>query len=213
MTAARSFRIAAIAGDGIGQEVMPEGLRVLDAAATGFGFNVHVDKFDFACAAYFEKHGAMLPADWQPLLEGYDAILFGAVGWPAKVPDHVSLWESLVQFRRHFDQYACLRPVKLMAGLPSPLADPGPIDFLIVRENTEGEYSQVGGRMFEATDREFVCQQTIMTRLGVDRILRFAFDQARQRRRLLTSVTKSNGIAIAMPYWDERFREIAADYP
>ncbi len=156
----------------------------------------------------------MLPADWQQQLAGYDAIFFGAVGWPDAVPDHVSLWGSLLQFRRHFDQYVCLRPVRLMPGVPSPLADPKGIDLVIVRENTEGEYSEVGGRMFEGSERELVLQETVMTRHGVDRILRFAFELAASRKaRHLTSATKSNGVAVAMPYWDERVEEIAGSYP
>ncbi len=210
---ARKYRLASIPGDGIGTEVIPEGLRVLKAAAKKFGFNLQVDDFDFACADYYEKHGRMMPEEWKAMLQSYDAILFGAVGWPDKVPDHVSLWGSLVQFRRQFDQYVSLRPVRLMPGVRSPLADPGEIDFVIVRENTEGEYSEVGGRMFEGTDREIVAQETFMTRVGVDRIQRYAFELAKKRKKHLTSATKSNGIAISMPYWDERFRMMAKNYP
>ena len=211
----RHHRIAAIPGDGIGQEVVPEGLRVLRAAAERFGFGLEVDHFDFASVDYYEQHGAMLPPDWKARLAGYDALYFGAVGWPSRVPDHVSLWGSLVQFRRQFDQYVNLRPVRLMPGVPCPLAGraPGDIDFLIVRENTEGEYSEVGGTMFEGTEREVVMQQTIMTRVGVDRILRYAFEQAQRRGKHLTSATKSNGIAISMPYWDRRVEEVAKSYP
>ena len=213
--AQRSYRIAAIPGDGIGKEVVPEGLRALDAAAAKYGFTIEVDHFDFACADYYLKHGMMMPVDWKAQLIGYDAILFGAVGWPAQVPDHVSLWGSLVQFRREFDQYVSLRPVRLMPGVTSPLAGRvhGDIDFLIVRENTEGEYSEVGGRIFAGTERETVLQETVMTRIGVDRILRYAFEQALQRKKHLTSATKSNGIAITMPYWDERVQEMAKSYP
>ncbi len=214
-SATRHYRIASIPGDGIGKEVVPEGLRALDATARAFGFGVEVDHFDFACAEYYERHGAMLPSDWKETLSRYDAILFGAVGWPAKVPDHISLWGSLVQFRRQFDQYVNLRPVRLMPGVTSPLTGrvPGDIDFMIVRENTEGEYSEVGGRIFEGTEREVVLQETIMTRVGVDRILRFAFELARKRKSHLTSATKSNGIAITMPYWDQRVVEMAKQYP
>jgi tartrate dehydrogenase/decarboxylase/D-malate dehydrogenase len=143
------------------------------------------------------------------------------VGWPATVPDHVSLWGSLLKFRRDFDQYVNLRPARLMPGIRSPLVDrqgqplaPGAIDMLIVRENTEGEYSAVGGRMYEGTDREIVMQQTIMSRQGVDRVLKFAFDEAMKRpRKKLTSATKSNGIAITMPYWDERVESMSRQYP
>ena len=214
-------RIAVIAGDGIGQEVMPEGLRVLDAAARRFGIELQVDEFDFANCAYFERHGQMMPDDWKDRIGGHHAIFFGAVGWPAIVPDHVSLWGSLLKFRREFDQYVNLRPARLMPGIRSPLVDrqgqplkPGAIDMWIVRENTEGEYSSIGGRMFEGSDREFVVQETVMTRHGVDRVLRFAFELAASRpRSKLTSATKSNGIAITMPYWDERVQAMAKHFP
>ena len=214
-------RIAVIAGDGIGQEVMPEGLRVLDAAARRFGIGLQVDEFDFANCAYFARHGQMMPDDWKDRIGGHDAILFGAVGWPATVPDHISLWGSLLKFRREFDQYVNLRPARLMPGIRSPLVDrqgqplkPGDIDMWIVRENTEGEYSSIGGRMYEGTEREVVMQQTVMSRYGVDRVLKFAFELAASRpRRKLTSATKSNGIAITMPYWDERVKAMAAAYP
>ncbi|TQS40417.1 tartrate dehydrogenase [Cryptosporangium phraense] len=210
------YRIAVIPGDGIGTEVVPEGVRCLLAAADAFGFSLDLVEFDFASAAYWEKHGTMLPSDWQPTLEPFDAIFFGAVGWPSVVPDHVSLWGSLLQFRRVFDQYVNLRPCRLLPGVRSPLADrsPGEIDFVVVRENTEGEYSSIGGRIFEGTDRETVLQETVMTRHGVDRVLRFAFEYASRRdARHLTSATKSNGISITMPYWDERVAAMAADYP
>lgn len=209
----RQYRIASIPGDGIGREVIPEAVRTLEAAARAYEFDLKLDTFEFACADYYLEHNAMLPENWRETLSGYDAILLGAVGWPAVVPDHISLWGSLVQFRREFDQYVSLRPVRLMPGVTAPLTTATDIDFVIVRENTEGEYSQVGGRMFPGTDREFVCQETVMTRVGVDRIQRFAFELARQRGRKLTSATKSNGIAISMPYWDERFENMAASYP
>lgn len=212
----RHYRIAALAGDGIGKEVMPEGLRVLEAAAEKFGFTIAVDEFDFASCDYYVQHGKMMPDDWKEQIGGHDAIFFGAVGWPDLVPDHISLWGSLIQFRREFDQYVNLRPVRLMPGVPSPLAGrkPGDIDFYVVRENTEGEYSSVGGKIFPGTDREVVLQETIMTRVGVDRILRYAFDLAQKRdAKHLTSATKSNGISISMPYWDERVEEMAANYP
>lgn len=209
-------RIAVIPGDGIGTEVVPEGLRVLEAAATRFGIGLTFEEFDFASCDYYVKHGDMLPADWKERIGGHDAIFFGAVGWPATVPDHVSLWGSLLKFRREFDQYVNLRPVRLMPGVPSPLANrkPGEIDFYVVRENTEGEYSSVGGRMFEGTEREVVLQETVMTRTGVDRVLKFAFELAASRpAKHLTSATKSNGIAITMPYWDERVQAMAGNYP
>jgi tartrate dehydrogenase/decarboxylase / D-malate dehydrogenase len=212
----RRYRVAVIPGDGIGKEVVPEGLRALEKAAKRFGFALDCDSFDFASCDYYARHGAMMPEDWREQIGGHDAIFFGAVGWPATVPDHVSLWGSLLQFRRSFDQYINLRPVKLMPGVPCPLAGrkAGDIDFFVVRENTEGEYSSIGGRMFAGTEREFVVQETVMTRVGVDRVLKFAFDLAMKRpKRHLTSATKSNGISITMPYWDERVEAIAKSYP
>ena len=212
----KTHRIAVIAGDGIGNEVMPEGLRVVEAAARKFGIGLAFTTFDWAHCGYYEKHGQMMPADWFEQLRGFDAIFFGAVGWPGKVPDHISLWGSLLKFRRDFDQYVNLRPVRLMPGVPCPLANRkvGDIDFYVVRENTEGEYSAIGGRMFEGTERETVIQESIFTRKGVDRVLKYAFELAQQRpKKHLTSATKSNGMAISMPYWDERVENMAAVYP
>ncbi|MBK9675546.1 MAG: tartrate dehydrogenase [Betaproteobacteria bacterium] len=208
-------RIAVIAGDGIGKETVPEGLRVLEAAARRFGIEFEWQHFDWSCD-YYLKHGKMMPDDWFDQLSPFEAIFYGAVGWPEQVPDHVSLWGSLLQFRRRFDQYVNLRPCKLMPGIATPLANrkPGDIDFVVVRENTEGEYSSVGGRMYEGTEREVVFQESVFSRQGVDRILRFAFELARTRpAKHVTSATKSNGIAITMPFWDERFRAMAAQYP
>jgi tartrate dehydrogenase/decarboxylase/D-malate dehydrogenase len=216
MPQSNSFRIAVIAGDGIGKEVVPEGVRVLEKAASRFGIGLSFDWFDFASYDYYAKHGQMMPDDWKEKIGSHDAIFFGAVGWPAGVPDHVSLWGSLLQFRREFDQYVNLRPVRLMPGVPSPLVGrgPGDIDFWVVRENTEGEYSSIGGKMFPGTDREIVMQETVMTRIGVDRVLKFAFELAsKSKRKHLTSATKSNGISISMPYWDERVEEMAKAYP
>jgi len=212
----KPYRIAVIPGDGIGKEVVPEGLRVLEAVARRHGCAFEFDHFDFASCDYYSRHGVMLPGDWKSRIGSHDAIFFGAVGWPQTVPDHVSLWGSLIQFRREFDQYVNLRPVRLMPGVPGPLAGrkPGDIDFYVVRENTEGEYSSIGGRMFPGTPREVVMQETVMTRVGVDRILKFAFELAQRRgRKHLTSATKSNGISITMPYWDERVEAMAAHYP
>ena len=207
--------IAVIPGDGIGPEVMTEALKVLDLVVDRFNININFDHFDFSSCDYYMKHGKMLPDDWKHQIGSHDAIFFGAVGWPQKVPDHISLWGSLLKFRREFDQYINLRPVKLLPGVPCPLKGrkPGDIDYLIVRENTEGEYSSLGGRMFPGTEREFVLQETVMTKIGVDRVLRFAFDLARSRpRKHLTSATKSNGISITMPYWDERVEAISQEY-
>ncbi|KAF4949099.1 hypothetical protein FSARC_13583 [Fusarium sarcochroum] len=211
----KTLKIAVIPGDGIGKEVMPYGVRSLKAAAKKFNLSLEFQEFDFASCDYYEKHGQMMPDDWKDTLKNFDAIYFGAVGMPDQVPDNVSLWGSLLKFRREFDQYINLRPCRLMPGIPSPLAGrkPGEIDFWIVRENTEGEYSSIGGIMFEGTDRETVIQETVMTRVGVDRVLRYAFDLAQSRpRKKLTSATKSNGISITMPYWDKRVVEMSKNY-
>lgn len=194
---------------------MPEGLRVLEAAAAKYHLNFHFTEYNFASAEYYQQHAQMMPSDWKEQLGGADALFFGAVGWPAVVPDHFSLWGSLLKFRREFDQYVNLRPVRLMPGVSCPLAGrkPGDIDIMVVRENTEGEYSSAGGRMFSGTDREIVIQETVMTRTGVDRVVRYAFDLAMRRGRHLTSATKSNGISITMPFWDERVMELARHYP
>jgi tartrate dehydrogenase/decarboxylase/D-malate dehydrogenase len=209
-----AFDIAVIPGDGIGKEVMPEGLRVLEEAANRFQLGLNFIHHDFSSAEYFIQHGQMMPDDWKDQIGSADAIFFGAVGWPDTVPDHISLWQSLIKFRREFDQYVNLRPARSMPGVPSPLTGrgPGDIDMMIVRENTEGEYSAIGGRMFSGTYREVVVQETVMSRHGVDRILKFAFELAQKRSKHLTSATKSNGIAITMPYWDERVEAMAESY-
>ncbi len=212
----KTHRVAVIAGDGIGKEVMPEGLRALEAAAERFGIGFEFVHFEWASCDYYLQHGKMMPDDWKAQLDGCEAIFFGAVGWPDTVPDHISLWGSLLKFRREFDQYVNLRPVRLMPGVPCPLANkqPGDIDFYVVRENTEGEYSSVGGRMFEGTERELVLQEAVFTRHGTDRILKYAFELAQRRpKQHLTAATKSNGIAISMPYWDERVAAMGESYP
>jgi tartrate dehydrogenase/decarboxylase/D-malate dehydrogenase len=209
-------KIAVIAGDGIGREVIPEGLRVLDAVTRKFSIQLDFDHFDFASCDYFAKHGQMMPDNWKDQIGHHNAIYFGAVGWPDIVPDHISLWGSLLKFRREFDQYVNLRPCRLMPGIPSPLANrkAGDIDFYVVRENTEGEYSSVGGRMYEGTSREVVFQESVFSRTGVDRILKYAFELAQKRpKKHVTSATKSNGISITMPYWDERVAQMAKSYP
>ena len=211
-----THRIAIIPGDGIGKEVMPEGQRVLAAAAQRFQIPLQTTEIEWASCDYHARHGQMMPDDWKAQIGGMDAILFGAVGWPATVPDHVSLWGSLLKFRREFDQYINLRPARLFDGVPCPLAGrkPGEIDMLIVRENTEGEYSAVGGVAFAGTEREFVLQESIFTRHGSERLLNYAFNLARGRaRKHVTVATKSNGIAISMPWWDERAAEAAARHP
>jgi tartrate dehydrogenase/decarboxylase/D-malate dehydrogenase len=212
----KSYKIATIAGDGIGKEVVPESLKVLKETAKKHQFQIQFDEFEFASCDYYQKHGKMLPNDWKEKIGGHDAIFFGAVGDPSKVPDHISLWGSLLKFRREFDQYINLRPVKLFDGVPCPLANkkPGDINMLIVRENTEGEYSSVGGRMFKDTKREIAIQETIMSRHGVDRVQKYAFELAKSSgRKKVTNATKSNGISITMPFWDERFEQIKKSYP
>jgi len=211
----KTYKIAVIAGDGIGKEVMPEGVRALDAAARKFGLSLAFDHFDWSCDNY-DKHGWWMPPDWKERIGDHDCIFFGACGWPARVLDHISLWDSLIKFRREFDQYVNLRPVRLMPGVVCPLAGRkvGDIDYYVVRENTEGEYSSMGGRLYEGTEREIAQQISTFSRKGVDRIMKFAFELALQRpRKEITSATKSNGISITMPYWDERFAAMAKNYP
>jgi tartrate dehydrogenase/decarboxylase / D-malate dehydrogenase len=212
----QTLKIAVIPGDGIGVEVMPYGVRCLEKTARLLDISLEFTWFDFASCDFYDKHGDMMPSDWNETLSRFDAIYFGAVGLPDRVPDNVTLWGSLLKFRREFDQYINLRPCRLMPGVPCPLAGkkPGDIDFWIVRENTEGEYSSIGGTIFQGTERETVIQETVMTRVGVDRVLRYAFDLAQSRpRKRLTSATKSNGISITMPYWDTRVREMMPQYP
>jgi tartrate dehydrogenase/decarboxylase/D-malate dehydrogenase len=212
----RCFKIAAIAGDGIGKEVLPEGMKVLEVAARQFDLELEFTVFEWASCDYYLKTGEMMPADWKAQLSGMDAIYFGAVGWPATVPDHVSLWGSLLKFRREFDQYINLRPVRLFEGVPCPLANrkAGDIDFFVVRENTEGEYTNLGGIMYAGTEREIVIQESVFSRHGTDRVLKYAFELANSRQRKhLTVATKSNGIAISMPWWDGRADEMAKAYP
>ncbi|MGV3654820.1 MAG: tartrate dehydrogenase [Noviherbaspirillum sp.] len=212
----RTFKIAAIPGDGIGKEVLPEGIKVLEAAARRFNIDLQFTHFEWASCDYYQKTGNMMPEDWKDQLAGMDAIYFGAVGWPETVPDHVSLWGSLLKFRREFDQYINLRPVRLFEGVPCPLANrkPGDIDFFVVRENTEGEYTNLGGRLFQDTEREIVIQESVFSRYGTDRVMKYAFELANSRsRKHLTVATKSNGIAISMPWWDSRADAIAQSYP
>jgi tartrate dehydrogenase/decarboxylase/D-malate dehydrogenase len=209
----KAYRIAVIAGDGIGTEVVPEGIRVLGAAADKFGFKLDWHFFDWSCQCY-ERTGMMMPADGIEQLNPFDGIFLGAVGQPG-VPDHISLWGLLIPIRRSFHQYVNLRPVQLFAGIETPLKNrkPGDIDFCVVRENNEGEYSNIGGRLYEGTEDEIAVQQAVFTRRGVRRVLRYAFELARKRRQHLTSATKSNGIIHTMPFWDECFREMAREYP
>ena len=209
----KRFKVAVIAGDGIGKEVVPEGVRVVEAAGKRFGFQFEWHPFDWSCERYVAT-GKMMPDDGLQLLRPFDAIFLGAVGHPS-VPDHISLWGLLIPIRRTFQQYVSLRPVRLFEGIETPLKNwkPGDIDFVIVRENCEGEYSNVGGRLYEGTPEEMALQQTIFTRRGVTRVIRYAFELARKGKKHLTSATKSNGIIFTMPFWDQCFHEIAAEYP
>ncbi len=209
----KTFNIAVIAGDGIGKEVVPEGIRVLEAAGSRFGFKFNWCDFDWSCETYV-KTGKMMSPDGLQQLRPFDAIFLGAVGHPS-VADHVSLWGLLIPIRRAFRQYVNLRPVRLFEGIETPLVNwkPGQIDFCIVRENNEGEYSNIGGRLYEGTEDELAVQQTVFTRRGVNRAMRYAFELARKRKKHLTSATKSNGIIHTMPFWDECFRSMAAEYP
>ena len=209
-----TYKIALIPGDGIGKEVVPQAVKILEALSTQYGFKMSFTDFPYSCE-YYLKTGHMMPIDGIEKLGDFDAIFLGAVG-DLQVPDHVSLWGLLIPIRRQMHQYVNLRPVKLLPGIRSPLADrkPADIDFVVVRENNEGEYSQIGGRVYEGTELEMVVQETVFTRMGVDRIMRYAFELAQNRpRKHLTSATKSNGIIHTMPFWDERFKAISQQYP
>ncbi len=207
----RTHQIATVPGDGIGNEVIPASLKVLDAVGASCGFQMNYTNHDFSCEHY-KKTGAMMPADGLERLRDSDGIFLGAVGYPG-VPDHVSLWGLLVPIRRTFQQYINLRPVRLLKGVDSPLKNPGDVDFYIVRENTEGEYSSIGGRLNEGTEHEMVVQESVFTRRGVDRVMKYAYTLAAKRNKKLASATKSNGIVHTMPFWDERFREVGKAYP
>jgi len=206
-----SYKIAVVPGDGIGNEVVPASLKVLDAVAEKFDFSLDYTHYDYSCE-YYSKHGKMMPDDGLDRLGDSDGIFLGAVGNPG-VPDHISLWGLLIPIRRTFQQYVNLRPVRLLQGVDSPLKNPGTIDFYIVRENNEGEYSSIGGKLNEGQEHEVVVQESIFTRRGVDRVMKFAFELAQKRGNKLTSATKSNGIIHTMPYWDERFAAMGKNYP
>ena len=210
----KEHQIAVIPGDGIGREVIPEGVRVLEAAGAKHGIRLRWKEFDWSCD-WYKKHGKMRPDDAPDILRKFDAVYFGAVGNPALVPDHIAVWGLLIDFRRLFDLYVNLRPVRLFEGMPCPLVGrkPGDIDYYVIRENTEGEYGNIGGRLFENTPHEIVMQQSVFSRRGTDRIMKYAFELARTRKKHVTSATKSNGISITMPYWDERFAEMSKSYP
>ncbi|PRO74652.1 tartrate dehydrogenase [Alteromonas alba] len=211
-----TYNIAVITGDGIGKEVMPEGLKVVQAAAEKFGLSLNFHHFDWGGCDYYLEHNRMMPENWKDIVGDMDAIYFGAVGWPDTVPDHISLWGSILTFRREFDQYINMRPVRTFEGVKCALSTPkaNEIDFIVVRENTEGEYSSIGGIMYEGTDREVVLQQSVFSRHGTDRVLKYAFETAMRREaKDLTVATKSNGMAISMPWWDSRAEAVAQDYP
>ncbi|GGO93128.1 tartrate dehydrogenase [Wenjunlia tyrosinilytica] len=207
----RTYRIAAVPGDGIGQETVPAAVRVLDALAGLHGFRLEWTMHPWGCA-YLARTGTMMPADGLESLAGADAILLGAVGAPG-VPDHESLWGLLIPIRRHFDQFVSLRPVRSLAGVEGPLRDGRPFDLVVVRENTEGEYSEIGGRLYRGRPQEMAVQEAVFTRLGVERVARYAFELAAKRSGRVASATKSNGIVHTMPFWDEILSEVAADYP
>ncbi len=207
-------RIAVVPGDGIGKEVVPEGIRVIDAVGKRFGLKMEWQIFPWSCE-YYKVNGQMMPSNGLDILREFEAIFLGAIGDPS-VPDHVSLWGLLIPIRRVFQQYVNLRPVKLLRGMTSPLRaiGPGDLDFCVVRENVEGEYSNVGGKIYSGTDQEMAVQETIFTRKGVERVMKFAFELAKKRpKKHVTSATKSNGIIYTMPYWDEIFKEMAGNYP
>jgi len=209
-----AYQVAVIPGDGIGKEVVPEGIKVLETVSRNFELSFEWKHFDWSCERYLES-GAMMPEDGIQQLSSFDAIFLGAVGFPT-VLDHVSLWGLLIPIRREFQQYINLRPVRLFEGMQCPLAGkkPGDIDFFVVRENCEGEYSNIGGRLNAGTEDEMVMQQSVFTRKGVDRVLHYAFELAQSRKaKRLTSATKSNGIIHTMPYWDERVVAMAKNYP
>ncbi|MGA1599698.1 MAG: tartrate dehydrogenase [bacterium] len=210
-----SHSIALIPGDGIGREVVPEGVRVLEQAARRFQLDLRFTEYDWSCDRYTST-GAFMPEDGMDRLRQHDAIFLGAVGWPT-VPDHISLWQLLIPIRREMQQYVNLRPVRMFKGMRTPLADRGPedINFWVVRENNEGEYSSIGGRLYSGTPQEMAVQESVFTRIGCERVMRYAFELAQRPgcRGKVTSATKSNGITITMPYWDEVFREIAQEYP
>jgi tartrate dehydrogenase/decarboxylase/D-malate dehydrogenase len=209
-----AYNIALIPGDGIGKEVIPAAVRVIDSLSAQHGFEMIYREFPYSCE-YYLKNGEMMPEDGIDEFRDFDAIFLGAVGDP-KVPDHVSLWGLLLPIRRRMQQYVNVRPVRLLPGITSPLANrtAQDIDFIVVRENNEGEYSEIGGRLYSGTEAEMVVQETVFTRKGVDRVLRYAFELAQKRPQThVTSATKSNGIIHTMPYWDERFRAISKEYP
>lgn len=207
------YKVAVVPGDGIGKEVVPEAQRVLESAGARWGFALDWNELAWGCE-YYTRTGRMMPEDGLDRLRDHDAIFLGAVGYPG-VPDHVSLWGLLIPIRRAFRQHVNLRPIRLFRGIESPLraAVPDDLDLVIVRENNEGEYSEIGGRIYRGTPQEMAVQESVFTRRGVEAVLRYAYELARARRGRLVSATKSNGIVHTMPFWDEIVHELAADHP
>ncbi|WP_138758218.1 tartrate dehydrogenase [Modestobacter altitudinis] len=208
-----SYRIALIPGDGIGAEVLPPAQALLDAVGRRHGIQFTYDSFDWSCQRYVAE-GAMMPADGLQQIRHHDSVLLGAVGWPG-VPDHVSLWGLLIPIRRSFQQYVNLRPIRVLDGVPSPLrnAGTGDVDLVVVRENVEGEYSEIGGRLGRGTEDELAVQEAVFTRKGVTRVVEYAYALAESRGNHVTSATKSNGIVHTMPFWDELVAEVAQQHP
>ncbi|WP_125010759.1 tartrate dehydrogenase [Parageobacillus thermoglucosidasius] len=208
----KQLEIAVIPGDGIGKEVVPAALDVLRTIAEVHGgLQFTFVEFPWSCD-YYVEHGKMMPDDGLQTLQGFAAIFLGAVGNPKLVPDHISLWGLLLKIRREFEQVINIRPAKFFRGLPSPLANPNDFDFIVVRENSEGEYSEIGGRIHRGDD-EIAIQNTVFTRKGTERVMRYAFELAKKRKGHVTSATKSNGIFHTMPFWDEVFAQVKEDYP
>jgi tartrate dehydrogenase/decarboxylase/D-malate dehydrogenase len=208
----RSYDIAVIPGDGIGKEVVPASLEVLQTVAEVHGgIRFNFTTFPWSCDYYLE-HGKMMPDDGVQILHNFEAIFLGAVGDPARVPDHISLWGLLIKIRREFEQSINLRPAKYLKGLESPLKNPGDFDLIVVRENSEGEYSEIGGRIHKGED-QIAIQNSVFSRKSTERAMRYAFELAKKRRGHVTSATKSNGIVHTMPFWDEVFKDVRKDYP
>ncbi|MFJ5768939.1 tartrate dehydrogenase [Psychrobacillus sp. NPDC093180] len=208
----KNYEIAVIAGDGIGKEVVPASLKVLEAVAEIHGgLNFKYKEFPWS-SEYYVEHGKMMPDDGLDILKNFDAIFLGAIGNPDLVPDHVSLWGLLIKIRREFEQQINIRPAKYFKGLRSPLVNPNDFDLIVVRENSEGEYSEVGGKIHKG-EEEIAIQNAVFTRKGTERAMRYAFELAKKRRGHLSSATKSNGIVHSMPFWDSVFNEVKKDYP
>jgi tartrate dehydrogenase/decarboxylase / D-malate dehydrogenase len=209
----KSYRIAVIAGDGIGKEVIPVGQQIVEA---GLGDDARIEWVALPWSSdYYREHGRMMPEDGIEQLRSFDSIFLGAVGDPPDVPDHITLWGLLLPIRKQFDLHVNVRPVRLLTGLRGPLRDKGPedVDMLFIRENTEGEYAGVGGRVHTGTEHEVAIQTSVFSRFNVERVVRYAFERAQTRRKHVSSITKSNAMQYGMPFWDEVVQEISRDYP